>query len=413
MNPVRTHGKAIWLLIGLIALAGLCAVCGVASAATFTDTVGESDVICYDINVETVIDPLEVEVSWESDSNDIDIYLLDSQGNDVDYSDGTTNTEYINSDISTPGLYALVVMPYDVTGLTTFTGDCNYPITKTTVKFEKSIEQGENINYEITVTKPNKPLLIRVEWDQSIDDLNFKVYDPSGDLMTPDTDNSFDQDKSILGWYDLQESGKYVLKINGGVVESANKVLFTATSSYPIKVKGSGGDGDDDGSGLGSMMLPLLILVIVIILAVVIIAVYMRRKPKAAVAPAVAAPVAPASPTAPAAPYYPPPAAPTAPVAPYYTPAAPTAPAAPATPYAPAAPVASYTLAPQAVAVAPYPQVTQAPPPPPRPAAPPAAPAAPMTYAAPAAPAALVTCRNCGAQLKPMAKFCPNCGAHL
>jgi hypothetical protein len=527
MKLIRHRGIGLGVLMALVVLGGLCIVCGVASAVSFTDMVGEKDLVCYDIDVETVIDPLEASISWESDTNDIDLYLMDPQGDTIDSSDGYYNTESVYSDIRTPGLYALIIFPFDVTGVTTVSGDCNYPITKTTVEFARTIKQGQDITYEITVSKPNKPLLIRVQWDQSVDSLNVKVFDPSGDLMTPDPDVSSETDTSFLEWYDLEQAGKYKVKINGGVVDSSSKIPFTATSSYPIKLKSSGEDGDDDGGGLGNMTIPLLIIVIVIILGIVLAAAFMRKKPKedeapeappgmpytsstmpgepAAPAP-VAAPYTPPTPTTPSMPTTPseptvprspeapstppapepsagpvtpfsqptpttpppttaptPPPAPTAPETPPEppkpetppepspptppptptppttppmpttpsapppptpppsptTPSAPAAPTPPSTPPTPSAPPAATPPSTPEPPSAPTPPTTppapSTPTPPPAPTtpsvpattAPPVAPAAP---AAPAAPPASIKCKNCGAELKPTAKFCAMCG---
>ena len=422
MNTIRKGGKALWLLIGLLALAGVCAVCGVASAVSFTDNVGEKDIICYDINVVTVIDPMDIEVSWANSENDIDIYLKDSQGYTISTSDGVTNTESIYYYLSTPGLYALIILPYEVTGVTMYTGTCNYPITKTTVTFSHSIKQGENINYDITVTKPNKPLLVRVDWDQSVDTLNIKVYDPSGDLMTADPEITSGSLTSLVGWYDLQETGKYKIKINGGVVGSASSITFTATSSYPIAIEGGGGGGgggDDDNKS--TMMIVAAVVVVVIVVLIVVIFVVMRKR-KAEAPAATAAPTA-APVQQPSQPYQqpsPPPAQQYAPPpAQQYTPP-------PAQQYTP--PPAQQYTPPPAQQYAPPPAQQYAPPPAPPPAqqyapapvvqARPAAPPAPQYQAPPPqqyqappprqAAAAPTFCTVCGAPVS--GPFCTKCG---
>jgi serine protease Do len=95
----------------------------------------DDDVDVYELDVETT-DPIIVElrnISWRAD---YDLYLLDSQGERVDYSWGTTESEHIEYKPRTAGTYYVLINtygghsvsePYSLVAL--FDGDEDLPVT--------------------------------------------------------------------------------------------------------------------------------------------------------------------------------------------------------------------------------------------------------------------------------------------
>ena len=205
---------------------------------SFGGSLSDKNNVWYSIEVDEDM-PVDISLSWDDSSDDLNIYLYDRNGRLAASSIGSTGlSESITYDHSIwTGTYRLKVEGESVTSSSTiqYTGTCNFQISLVASNtFEGTLSNNNNIWYSIDVDN-DMPLDVTVSWDSPSDDINIYLYETTfGDLEASST-SSTGTSESITHDHSSWEDS-FWLKIEGKHITSSSSIQYSGTCNFPIQI---------------------------------------------------------------------------------------------------------------------------------------------------------------------------------
>ena len=217
----------------------------------------------YEINVPNNAQQLSIELQFSHSGGDLDLYLFDSQGNQIESALSATDNESITIANLTAGTYYVVVEPYEVTGNGyrlewSFGGgfgggggrDDNYePNNTISAAYDLSNQNGNWLStiagegigwdddyYQINVPNNAQELSIELQFSHSGGDLDLYVYNSQGNQIESALSVTDNESITIAN----PTAGNYYIQV---------KPYQVTGNNYDLKwsaVDSSGGGRDDN-----------------------------------------------------------------------------------------------------------------------------------------------------------------------